>query len=75
MQQSGSSGREEFKIVENEAVHEPTSARWTAYPGIPEPHMENLGHLGDVLKDGNHYWPEEVRQIARQLPTERLQRE
>jgi hypothetical protein len=46
--------RDEFRLEENEVFHEPTGARWTAYSGIAEPHMENLGHLGDVLPDGNH---------------------
>lgn len=27
----------EFEIKENEVVHKPTGASWSAYPGRPEP--------------------------------------
>jgi hypothetical protein len=33
----------QFKLEENEVIHIPTNARWTAYPGRPEPHLYSRG--------------------------------
>jgi hypothetical protein len=51
--------------------HRPTNACWTAYPGDPLPHLQNLGMLGSVLPDGDEYREDDVLQIALKLLRER----
>ena len=63
---------DQFDIEENTVVHRPTSARFTAYPGIAEPHQKTLGLLGSVLPNGHDYREHEVIQIARSLLAKRL---
>jgi hypothetical protein len=51
--------------------HRPTNACWTADPGDPLPHLQNLGMLGSVLPDGDEYREDDVLQIALKLLRER----
>lgn len=58
---------DQFKIEENEVVHIPTTARWTAYPGRPEPHLYSEGMVGSALSSGQDYWRGDVEPIALKL--------
>lgn len=58
---------DQFQVDENEVTHTPTSARWTAYPGRPEPHRYSEGMLGSVLPNGDDYWRDDVERIALKL--------
>ncbi len=62
---------EEFEVGENEALHKPTGAKWTAHPAIGEPHLYERGKLGDVLNSGDQYRVFEITEMARQLLRER----
>jgi hypothetical protein len=64
--------RGEFKVGENEVVHLPTNAAWTAYPGRPEAYLYRPGSLGSVLSNGDDYREEEVEAMALRLLAERL---
>ena len=63
---------EEFEVGENEALHKPTGTKWTAHPGIGEPHLYEQGKLGAVLDSGDQYRVFEVTEMARRLLSERL---
>jgi hypothetical protein len=63
---------EEFELDENEVVHTPTNATWTAYPGRPEPHIQRRSMLGSVLPNGDDYREDEVTEMALRLLRERL---
>lgn len=58
---------DQFQVDENEVVHRPTGARWTAYPGRPEPHLCSAGMLGSLLPSGEDYRREDVERVALQL--------
>jgi len=58
---------DQFRVEENEVIHLPTNARWTAYPGRPEPHLYSQGRVGSVLSSGEDYWREDVEPIAVKL--------
>lgn len=62
---------EEFEVKGDVVTHNPTGASWTASPGRPEASWHNRGNLGDVLKNGDDYWPDEVKAIALQLLAQR----
>jgi hypothetical protein len=62
---------EEFEVRENEVVHKPTNATWTAYPGEAQPHLYRQSMLGSVLKNGDDYREDEVTQMALKLLAER----
>jgi hypothetical protein len=62
---------EEFEISENEVVHKPTKATWTAYAGRPEPHLYRQSMLGSVLPNGDDYREDEVTAMALKLLAER----
>jgi hypothetical protein len=66
---------EEFEVKENEVIHTPTDATYTAYPGEATPHMITPGMLGSVLPNGDDYWEHEVAEIALKLLAERPQSE
>jgi hypothetical protein len=57
----------EFEVTENEVVHIPTGATWTAYSGHPEPANFRPSMLGSVLHDGDDYRPYEVQAMAQRL--------
>lgn len=63
---------EEFEIGENEVIHKPTNATWTAHPGMAEPHLFRRSSLGSVLANGDDYREDEVTIIAIRLLAERL---
>lgn len=58
---------DQFKVEENGVIHAPTGARWTAYPGRPEPHLYSPGMIGSVLPNGEDYRREDVETIALKL--------
>lgn len=58
---------DQFRVDENEVTHTPTNARWSAYPGRPEPAVYSPGMLGSVLPNGDDYWREDVEPIALKL--------
>jgi hypothetical protein len=58
---------DEFEVQENEVIHKPTNARFTAYPGIPHLHSFNRSRLGDILPNGDDYEIGAVQRIAEQL--------
>ena len=62
---------DEFEVRGDEVIHGPTNARWTAYPGDPLPHLQNLGMLGSVMSDGDEYREDDVLRIALKLLRER----
>jgi len=64
--------RHEFEVKENEVVHKPTGASWTAYPGDPNWSHHRPGVLGNVLKNDGYYRSDEVDEMACQLLRERL---
>jgi hypothetical protein len=66
---------DQFRLEENEVAHVPTGARWTAYPGRHEPHLESLGTLGSVLKNGDDYRKDDVLPFALKLLRERPMKE
>jgi len=66
---------DQFRLEGNKVVHIPTNARWTAYPGRPEPHMENLGMLGSVLPNGDDYCKEDVMPFVLKMLRERKMQE
>ena len=59
--------REQFEVGENEVVHRPTYATWTAYPGRPEAKSYRRGMLGSKLSDSDDYDEDEVTTMALQL--------
>jgi hypothetical protein len=59
--------REQFEIRDNEVIHTPTNARWTAYTGRPTLKSYNAGLLGAVLSNGDQYREDEVREMAQGL--------
>ena len=58
---------EEFEITAEGITHKPTGYSLLAQPGQPTSGTENKGQLGRVLKDGRHYRPQEVEEMARDL--------
>jgi hypothetical protein len=62
---------EEFEVGENQVIHKPTNATWTAYPGRPEPCSYRLSMLGSVLPNGDDYREHEVTAMALKLLAER----
>ena len=58
---------DQFRVEEDEVIHLPTNARWTAHPGRREPHLYSLGMVGSVLHNGDDYWREDVEPIAIKL--------
>ena len=62
---------DQFKLDRNEVVHIPTNARWTAYPGRPEPNLVSLGMIGSVLSNGDDYRREDVEPFALKMLRER----
>lgn len=58
---------DQFEIRENEVIHRPTNARWSAYPGRPEANIRSLGMLGSVLPNGDDYRQDEVERVALRL--------
>jgi hypothetical protein len=62
---------EEFEVRENEVIHKPTNATWTAYPGRPEPRSYRRSMLGSVLPNGDDYREHEVTAMAIKLLAER----
>jgi hypothetical protein len=65
---------DEFEVKENEVVHKPTGATWTAYTGRPEPANCRQAMLGSVLPNGDDYRPHEVELIALRLLANRLKK-
>jgi len=63
---------DEFEIRENEVIHKPTNATWTAYPESAEPVWYRQSALGSVLSNGDDYREDEVAAMARRLLAERL---
>jgi hypothetical protein len=64
--------REEFEVSENQVVHTPTNATWTAYPGHARAHLYRPSRLGGVLPNGDDYREDEVTEMALRLMAERL---
>ncbi|MDA9506137.1 hypothetical protein XI09_16150 [Bradyrhizobium sp. CCBAU 11386] len=58
---------DQFQVKENEVIHLPTDARWTACAGRPEPHLYSQGMVGSVLPNGEDYRREDVEPIAIKL--------
>jgi hypothetical protein len=65
---------QEFKVLENEVIHKPTNASWTAYPGQAEPFLFRRSILGSVLPNGDDYREQEVVEMALDLLKERLKK-
>jgi hypothetical protein len=65
---------EEFEVSENEVVHKPTNATWTAYEGRPEPSTHRASMLGSVLPNGDDYREHEVTAMALKLLADRLKK-
>jgi hypothetical protein len=65
---------QEFKMLENEVIHKPTNASWTAYPGQAEPFLFRRSMLGSVLPNGDDYREQEVVKMALDLLKERLKK-
>jgi hypothetical protein len=63
--------RAEFEIGQNEVVHMPTNATWTAYPGRAEAKSFRPSRLGTVLPSGADYDVDEVKALAMKLLAER----
>ena len=63
---------DEFEVSENEVLHKPTNATWTAYPGQAEPHLYRPSMLGSVLPSGDDYREDDVTTIALRLLRDQL---
>ena len=63
---------EQFEVKDNEVIHTPTNATWTAYAGHPEPHLYRRSSLGSVLQNGDDYREDEVTEMAKKLLADRL---
>ena len=66
--------QEQFESKENEVVHKPTGARFTAYKGIAQPHIVNWGRCGEVLASGEDYDREDVQRVAVTLLARRIKK-
>lgn len=58
---------DEFEVTDNEVVHKPTDATWTAYEGRREPADYRPAMLGSVLPNGDDHRKGEVEEIALRL--------
>ena len=63
--------RAQFEIRDNEVVHRPTGACFTAYPGEREPYRVDWAMSGSLLQNGDDYRQADVSRVARQLLAER----
>ena len=61
--------RNQFNITSQGIVHKPTEAAVVPHPGNPHLGMDivRLGQLGNQPPNGNHYEPEDVQRMMREL--------
>lgn len=59
--------RNDFEIRENEVIHKPTGARFSAYPGSKEVKSMNWGRAGDVLESGADYDRDDILRCAQEF--------
>ena len=64
--------RNQFNITPQGIVHKPTEAAFIPHPANPHLGIVRLGQLGNQPPNGNHYEPEDVQRMMREL-WERLQ--
>jgi hypothetical protein len=57
----------QFEISAKGITHKPTGASYTAHPGSPYSGIMNDGQLGNVLKNGEDYRPDEVKEMMQRL--------
>ena len=69
-----SPSHQEFLVLENEVIHKPTDASWSAYPGQAEPFLFRRSMLGSVLPNGDDYREHEVVEMALDLLKHRLKK-
>ena len=61
------SNRNQFNITPQGIVHKPTEAAFIPHPGNPHSGIVHLGQLGNQRPNGNHYEPEDVQRMMREL--------
>jgi hypothetical protein len=59
--------RNQFNITPQGIVHKPTEAAFIPHPGDPHSGIVRLGQLGNQPRNGNHYEPEDVQRMMREL--------
>ena len=59
--------RNQFNITPQGIVHKPTEAAFIPHPGDPHSGIVRLGQLGNQRPNGNHYEPEDVQRMMREL--------
>ncbi len=59
--------RNQFNITPQGIVHKPTEAAFIPHSGDPHSGIVRLGQLGDQPRNGNHYEPEDVQRMMREL--------
>ena len=59
--------RNQFNITPQGIVHKPTEAAFIPHPGDPHLGIVRLGQLGNQPRHGNHYEPEDVQRMMREL--------
>lgn len=63
--------RDDFEIRDNEVVHKPTGARFSAYPGSKATKSVNWGRADEVLESGANYDRDEILRCAEELLSKR----
>ena len=59
--------KDQFEINDQGIKHVPTGAHFVAYPGSPLSGNIHLSNLGNRLKDGRDFRPDEVRAMMNEL--------
>ena len=59
--------REQFVVTAEGVTHTPTGAKFTPHPGSPNSGNMYLGQLGNKLKSGEDYRPDQVQAMIQRL--------
>ena len=63
---------QQFLLMDDKVIHEPTGAWWKARPNAPELSSMYMGQLGAVLSNGDEYDSQQVHDYATKLLSKRL---
>lgn len=58
---------DQFEVSDYEIKHTPTGYTFMPSPGDPHSGSTREGDLGNVLENGDDYWPDDVKAMMRQL--------
>jgi len=59
--------KDQFEIDSRGITHTPTGASYSAHPGSPFSGTMSFANLGNKLRSGEDYRPQEVQQMMEQL--------